>query len=241
LTINIIRLSDRLARSAISAEREIDNFQAYRGDTAAVRQICEAAVDVEQIVRTATTRDAEWMADLSDAAQKAAEPLSALDTTTAGTIAIDIDRSTLEIGADVGIDLIDFATVSARIERLRRRVELALTHLEQRHGPERCESLRWLVWQLCGLYHRETGRPVTNRAVKAFRCNASGTNYTGEPESPAGRFVLVVVKLLQPPEAWAKEPDHWVAQRRGRMLNVGGLGRSVYFAMRDYVALHRSS
>jgi hypothetical protein len=80
-----LQLSDRLARSAVSAEREIDNFQAYRGDTAAVRQICEAAVDVEQIVRTATTRDAEWMADLSDAAQKAAEPLSALDTTTAGT------------------------------------------------------------------------------------------------------------------------------------------------------------
>jgi hypothetical protein len=53
--------------------------------------------------------------------------------------------------------------------------------------------------------------------------------------------VLAVVKLLQPPEAWAKEPDHRVAQRRARILDVGGLGRSVYFAMRKYVVHHRSS
>src|SRR5207244_865647 len=119
-----LHLSGQIARYAISAEREDDNFQAYRGDLAAVQQIAEAAGDVEHIVHTApTTHDAELMADLSDAAQKAAELLSALDTTTAGTIVIDIDRPTLEIGADVGIDLIDLATVSARIERLRHRGE----------------------------------------------------------------------------------------------------------------------
>src|SRR6266478_5853302 len=92
-----LQLSGQIARCAISAEREDDNFQAYRGDVAAVQQIADAAGDVEHIVHTApTTHDADLMAALSDAAQKVAMLLSALDTTTAGTIAIDIDRPTLE-------------------------------------------------------------------------------------------------------------------------------------------------
>jgi hypothetical protein len=129
-------LSSRLAPSAISAQREVDNFQAYRGDVAAVQQIAEVAGDVEHILDTApTTHGAELMA-LSDAAQKATELVSALDTTTAGTIAIDIDRPTLEIGVYVDIDLINFATVSARIERLRyRRAGAGVSRA--RRGPKR--------------------------------------------------------------------------------------------------------
>lgn len=234
-----LQLSDHLARDANSGERDLDNFQAYDGDVAVVRRIAEAAVGVERILHAAPIRsDRELTARLSDAAQATAELLSALDTTTAGTIAIDIDCPTLEIGADIDIDLIELATVTARIDRLRYRVGLALTRLEQRHGPERCESLRWLVWQLCDLYHRETGRRVTNSAVRASHCNASGTNYTAKPESPAGHFVLAVVEILQPSEAWAKEPDHWVAQRRARILNRRGLERAVYFVLREYVAHH---
>jgi len=227
-----LQLSSRLAPSAISAEREVDNFQAYRGDVAAVQQIAEAAGDVEHIVDKAPTTDgADLMAALSDAAQKAAELLSALDTTTAGTIAIDIDRPTLEIGADVDIDLINFATVSARIERLRYRVELVLTRLEQRRGPERCESLRWLVCQLCDLYHRETGRPVTSSAVFDYL-------YEGAPQSPAGKFVLAAAKASCPPQAGCATPISAVAQRH---VDREWLGRPVYFAMREYVALHRGS
>jgi hypothetical protein len=216
-----LQLSGRLARSAISAEREVDNFQAYRRDVAAVQQIAEAAGDVEHMADKApTTHGAELMAALSDAAQKAAMLLSALDTTTAGAIAIDSACPALQIGGDGDIDLIDIATASARIERLRHRVERVLAGLEQRHGPERYESLRWLLWELCDLYHRETGRHVTNSPDNVSQCNASGTRYTGEPQSPAGRFVLAVAKILRPSEA---------------------LPRAVLFAMREYVALHRGS
>jgi hypothetical protein len=185
-----------------------------------------------------TAHEAALMAELSGAALRIAELLCVLDTTTAGAVAIDSDFPALEIGVDVDIDLIHVTTASARIERLRYRVGQALTRLEQRHGPERCESLRWLVWQLCDLYHRETGRRVTNSAVRASHCNASGTNYTAKPESPAGHFVLAVVEILQPSEVWTKEPDHWVAQRRARILNRGGLARTVYFVLREYVAHH---
>jgi len=117
-----VQLSHHLAHCAYSDEPVPDNFQAYRGDVAVVQQIAEAAVGVERILHAAPIRrDRELTARLSDAAQATAELLSALDTTTAGTIAVDTDCPTLAIGADIDIDLIELATVTARIERLRYR------------------------------------------------------------------------------------------------------------------------
>jgi hypothetical protein len=86
-----VQLSHHFARCAYSDERVPDNFQAYRGDVAAVQQIAEAAVGVERVPHTAPLRgDMQLTAGLSDAAQATAELLGALDATT-GTIAIDID------------------------------------------------------------------------------------------------------------------------------------------------------
>jgi hypothetical protein len=216
-----LRLSEQLARDATPVEPDIDNFQAFRSDVAAVQQIGEAALEIERIVHMPpTAHEAALIAELNGAALRIAELLCVLDTTTEGAVAIDSDCPALEIGVEVDIDLIDVTTASARIERLRHRVERVLVGLEQRHGPERHESLRWLVWELCDLYHRETGRRVTNSADDASRCNFSGTRYTGTPQSPAGRFVLAAVKILQPLEA---------------------LPRAVLFAMREYVARHRDA
>jgi hypothetical protein len=47
-----MRLSEQLARDATLVERDVDNFQAYRSDVAAVQQIGEAALEIERIVRT---------------------------------------------------------------------------------------------------------------------------------------------------------------------------------------------
>jgi hypothetical protein len=224
-----LRLSDQLAGSA---EPDVDNLQAYRNDVTAVQQIGEAAVEVERLLHTApTTPDAALMAELSGTAQATAELLSALDTTTAGAIAIDSDRPALEIGADGDIDLINVAAVSARIKRLRDRVELVLTRLERRRGRERCESLRWLVWQLCDLYHRETGRPVTSSAVVDYL-------YKGAPQSPVGKFRLAAAEASCPPQSGCATPISPPAQRR---VHREWLGGPVYFAMREYVALHRGS
>ncbi len=146
-----VQLSQHLARCANSGERDLDNLQAYRRDVAVVQAIAEAAVGVERILHAAPMRRfRELTARLSDAAQATAELLSALDTTTAGTIAVDTDCPTLAIGADIDIDLIELATVTARIERLRYRVEQALGRLEQRRGPERCEGLDQLMDQSGG-------------------------------------------------------------------------------------------
>jgi hypothetical protein len=230
-----LRLSKQLAPSHSPAEGDIDRFQALCDDEEAVQQVSEAAADgVRMLHAPPATRDAELLGDVRDAAERMVELLSGLDTTTAGAVAIDTELPRLELAEIAESDLIGFAIVCARIERLRRRVELTLTRLEGRKGPERSESLRWLVWQLCDLYRRETRQPVTSSAMQKGK-------FKSEPQSPAGRFVLAAIKALQPTDTWAQEPDHRVARRRERILHQGTVGRAVHFAMREYVAHYSSS
>jgi hypothetical protein len=229
-----LRISKQLGCKPIPAERDIDIFQTHCNDEEAVRQVGEAAVgDWCTLDGAFATGDAEPMDDLRAKADRTAKALCALDTTTAAAVAIDAKLPLLEIAEGIENDLVGFAIARARIERLRWRVEQTLDGLEHQGGPERFESLRWLVWELCDLYRRETRRPVTNSAI-------SEGKYKSEPQSPAGRFVLAAVKALQPTEAWIQEPDHRIVQRRNRILDQGACGRAVLYAMRDYVAYHSS-
>jgi hypothetical protein len=77
--------------------------------------------------------------------------------------------------------MIGLAVARGLIERLQSRAALALASLERRRGPERCESLRWFVWQLCDLYHRETGRRVTSNAV--VECSYKGIAQSAAPKT----------------------------------------------------------
>jgi hypothetical protein len=226
-------LSKQLVFCLRPIEHHVDDFEAYSNDEEAVQLVGEAAINYGRMSGPAsTTGDAKLMDDLGGAAEKARELLSALDTTTAGAVVIVWPRLEFDGGAES--DLTSFAIVCARIERLRRRAELTLAGLERRRGAERSESLRWLVWQLCDLYHHETGLPVTSSAV-------ANNHYKSRPESPAGRFVLAAAAALRPSEAWAREHHHWVIGKRAHVLDKGGLERAVYFAMREYVARHSSS
>jgi hypothetical protein len=230
-----LRISKQLGCNPIPAEPDIDIFQAHCNDEEAVGQVGEAAGGDWCTLHVAfATRDAELMDDLRGAADRTAGLLCALDTTAAAAVAIDAKLPLLEIAEGDESDLIGFAMVCARIERLRWRVEQTLAGLEHQGGPERFESLQWLVWELCELYRRETRRPVTNSAI-------SEGKYTSKPQSPAGRFVLAAVKALQPTEAWIQEPDHHVGQRLVRILHQGAFSRAVLYAMREYVARHSSS
>jgi hypothetical protein len=229
-----LRLSKQLASRCGSVE-DIDKFEAHRNDDEAVRQVGEAATDeVSMMHATSMTSDAALMDDIPGAAENAGQLLSVLDTTTAGAVVLDTELPPLEIAQNDEDDLIGLAMVCARIERLRCRVEKTLANLERRKGAERSESLRWLVWELCELYKRETGKSVTNSAV-------SKDKFTSEPQSPAGRFVLAAAAALRPSEAWMREHSIWNRGMRARVLNKGGLKRAVYFAMRQYVAHHSLS
>jgi len=230
-----LQLSKLSRCNPIPAERDIDIFQAHCNDEEAVRQVGEAAVGDWCTPHAAlATGDGELMDDLRGAADRTTDLLCALDTTTAAAVAIDAQLPRLEITEGDESDLVGFAMVCARIGRLRWRVEQTLDDLEHQGGPERFESLQWLVWELCELYRRETGQPVTNSAI-------SEGKYKSRPQSPAGRFVLAAVKALQPAEAWIQEPDHRIAQRRDRVLHQGYLGKAVLYSMREYVAHHSSS
>ena len=229
------RFSKHLASDRTPIECDVDNFQAHRDDEEAVQRVAETAVDKGRMLdASSATHDAELMDDLRGTAETTLQLLRALDTTTAGAVAIDTELPRLEVEGGAGVEVIGFTVACDRIERLRRRAELTLARLERRKGPERCVSLTWLVWQLCDLYHRETGRRVTSSAVKEY-------SYIGTPQSPAGRFVLAAVEALQPSQAWGQEPDHRVAPQRDHILDKAGVARAVYFAMREYVADHPPS
>jgi hypothetical protein len=228
-------LSKQLVFRLRPIEHHVDDFEAYSNDEEAVQLVGEAAINYGRMSGPASaTGDAKLMDDLGGAAENTRQLLSALDTTTAGAVVLDTELPPLEIAEDDESDLIGFAMVCARIECLRCRVEETLAGLERRKGAERSESLRWLVWQLCELYERETGKRVTNSAM-------SKDKYTCEPQSPAGRFVLAAAAAVRPSEAWMREHYEWVRGERARVLNTGGLKSAVYFAMRKYIALHSSS
>jgi len=226
-----LRLSGQLACRCGCVAPAIDRFQAQCDDEEAVQRVGETAADDRSMMDASATRDAELMDDISGAAENARQLLSALDTTTAGALVLDTKLPPLEIAETDEGDLIGFAIACARIKRLRCRVQESLAGLERRKGAERSESLRWLVWQLCELYQRETGKPVTNSTMPngKFSC---------EPQSPAGRFVLAAAVVLQPPETWMREHDPWVRGMRARVLSKGGLKTAVYFAMRECVSSH---
>jgi len=222
-------LSTQLVFRSRPIDRRADPFEAYSEDEEAVQLVAEATTHYRRMLAAS---DERVIGDLGGAVEKAMELFSALDTTTAGALAIDAEWPLPEIAESVKSDLVGVAMVCTRIERLRWRVEQTLDRLEQQKGPERFESLQWLVWQLCELYRRETGRPVTNSAM-------SKDEYTHKPQSPAGRFVLAAVKALQPSEPWRREADHCV-ERRARVLNDFVIERAVLYAMRAYVAHHSS-
>jgi hypothetical protein len=229
-----LRLSRQLASSRGSVEHDIDRFQAHCVDEEAVRQVCEAAADDRLMTDASATRDAELIDDLWSAAVNTSQLLSSLDTTTAGAIVLDAKLPPLEIAENDESDLIGFAIAYARIERLRHRLAETLAGFERRKGAERSETLQWLVWQLCELYKRETGKPVTNSAVVK-------DHYTSAPQSPAGKFVVAAAAALRPSEAWMRDHSHWVRGMRAKILHKRGLERVVLYAMRQYIAHHSSS
>jgi hypothetical protein len=89
----------------------------------------------------AATHDVQLLADLRDAAERTIELHSTLDTTTAGAVAIDAELPRLELAEIDENDLIGFVVASARIERLRRRVEQTLASLEHQGGTGAFEEL----------------------------------------------------------------------------------------------------
>ncbi len=203
-------------------------------DDATVEQLYEATGDVERaLIRINAVDDAELMVQLRDVAKDTFKFLLSLDSTTDAEVFMEAACSIGLMGGDAS-NAGSFSNVCARLERLRRLFRLTVGRLEDRRGPEKGLSLPLLVWQLCDLWHRETGQAVTSSAVRDYV-------YTGAPQSAAGRFVLAAVEALQPPEAWLQEHERPDAPVRAKMATRCGQAPTVYVAMRDYVAWQPAS
>ena len=171
--------------------------------------------------------DLHMLEEICTRAGAAIEVVSLLDTGSEGELFDDAVRTGVLFKNNVS------SIIDAPLFALKTQVGLTLDRLTKQGGPERQISLSWLVWEACDLWTRETGEPVTNSAVR-------NGDYTGSPESPAGRFVLAVVEALQPSESWMAQ--HLRVDAAVRALKVAAWPayrpRMVHFAMRDYVAYH---
>jgi hypothetical protein len=168
--------------------------------------------------------------DLTASIERTANLLSSFDTTTGSDLALAEALSKPGTGA---VPHRPLSIALTKVDDLRRLCEWALTDLRPRRGPEPPKSLGWLVSELCGIWHRETGLAPTNHAMK------SG-NYTARPQSPCGRFVLAAVEAMQPPRAWIKDHMAFATALGARVITGPGghLGRAVYMAMRRYISAH---
>jgi hypothetical protein len=174
-----------------------------------------------------STYDLKLLQSICAAAKAAIDLISSLDTNSESELLTDTLATGLLMVKDV------FSVVDAPLVALKAQVTQTLDRLRRQSGSKKELSTWWLVQELCDLWTQETGRPVTNSAVR-------NGNYTGRPESPAGKFVLAVVGALQPSESWMGGHLRVDAPVRARKVAapLANQARTVYFAMRKYAADH---
>jgi hypothetical protein len=126
-----------------------------------------------------------------------------------------------------------YAVVRSRLARVQLRVDLGLKALNRRRGLYPRLSLPWLVEQLADLWSYETGEIVTSNAVK-------GGDYSGIPQSAAGRFITATVEALQPSKGWLAEHDAMAVAASTTILTTSPIYRAgaVNTFLADYVARH---
>lgn len=168
------------------------------------------------------------MNKLCSTAGRAATFLSSLNSTTDGDVALAARSTDLTPVADPA-DAI--AVLAEQLQRLRLRFERELVRLNAIKGPELSVSLELLVAQICDMWRQETGRPVTANPY-------CGYDYTGHPQTDAGRFVLQVVEAMQPSKTWVDPYRAAASQKRPMsvMAPRGFQAQAVHTSMRKHVA-----
>jgi len=80
---------------------------------------------------------------------------------------------------------------SAVPETLARAAARALETMPHKRGRRPNVALALFIAVVCGIYEKLSGKPVTHNPYRK-------TEYTGEPWSPGGRFVLTIVRDVDP-------------------------------------------
>jgi hypothetical protein len=206
--------------------RTLGSWTILRGWT--IEQIHQAAI-TELAFRHSlhSADDLCLLEEICKRAGAAIEVVSLIDTSTEDELFADAVRTGLFFKNNV------FSIIGAPLSALKVQVGLTLDRLRKQGGPERQISLSWLVLEACDLWTRETGQLVTNSASRNGK-------YISVPESPAGRFVLAVVEALQPSKSWIAQhpPEDAAVRARKLAASPADRARTIYFAMRKYVADH---
>src|SRR5262249_29866792 len=150
-------------------------------------ELLQAATDLKRKLKfNCRQTELEKIEGLVAGVERVTGLLSSLDTTTESELVLEATQTNVDACAVPNGPL---SITLTRVECLRRLCETALAGLRARGGPEPRRSLYWLVWQLCDIYRRETGRAVRNPLIG---------NYTARPQAPCERFVVGAVEALQP-------------------------------------------
>lgn len=159
-------------------------YHRWKGRGAASFTRAEARESIDQVLRLDTISGVS-LCSLNGRAE--AEVHNELCTTSpcpapAGmTIVAALDR-----------DLINETVLRAALEGAKKR-------LTETKGPDRDADLAWCVQELCKVYEALFDRETTH-------WNRDGRLYSPEPGSPAGRFVLACMRVIDP-----KVPNHTIS------------------------------
>lgn len=198
-----------------------------------IERIYEAIADhIGELQRRGTQNDVYLFECLRDEAMDAIMHIEGLDTNSQGDLFLtSVSTGSSEFGLFPGPDM--FGEIYRCLFLLREQYARTLRDLRKRKGPDTPDSLRILVWELCALWAFETGQPVTSRAM-------AKDDYTGQPKSAAGRFVVAAVEALLPPKGWKPDEILRCAPNRGKMI-IGPTGvrrRAIHIAIQQFVANH---
>jgi hypothetical protein len=200
---SIQTLQRQLAKNAPSQRQRFDATLRSGGDRSAatLERICEAAGDLERYLRIAgaSNRQIDWAVRIKICAETTMAQGQSLDTNADGEILL----TTLQHRFDpLQTCPPDFGLTEAEqwLSAYWNVVDQTLCRLNERGGAEERVSLKFLVEQLCELWERETGHPVTAHGMIKLE-------YSQRTETEAGRFVTSAVEAMLPESSWFDEHE----------------------------------
>jgi hypothetical protein len=227
--LGLLLSEELLGYVSVTEQLDPNRFNSYSADKAQIDALSDRMSDIHQsLLKGNRTSDATLIEGVSITAGRLIFLLCNLDTTAEANVVFDGPCTDLP---ETNNSTDPLVAASAAIDRMRSRFDLALSRLRRGRGTEVRVSFIWLVRQLCDLWRRETGSPVTVNPVKEGA-------YTGRPQSAAGRFVCAAAEALQPVSAWVDEHRLPDPPLRAEVITrpPGFRVQAVHSAMRGYIA-----
>jgi hypothetical protein len=227
-------LRRQLVKGAPSQRQQLDATLRRGSDCSAatLERIYEAAGDFERDLRIAgaSNRKIDWAVRIKTWAETTMAQGQSLDTNADGEILL----TTLQHRFDpLQACPPDFGLTEAEqwLSAYWNVVDRTLCRLNERGGAGERMSLKILVEQLCELWERETGRPVTAHGMIKLE-------YTQRTETEAGRFVTSAVEAMLPESSWFDEHSEFSQPIRAetfRPYRQADRARQIVVIMRDFV------